>query len=606
MCGFTVLARRHGLRSEDQSALLACNAQMPYRGPDGQGTWTDRSVGIAHVRLSIIGVENGAQPIVSRDGGLVLVCNGEIYNHRELRGALESKGYKFATLSDSEVILHLYDEHGTEFVSYLDGMFAFVLYDAKHRKIIAGRDHAGKKPLYWSLLSDGIVFSSEVKAISNYFLDECNINFDVIGHVQNNRYSISKTETHIAGIHKVAPGCLLQTDLDDPEHPFHRKWYERKVEDRFTGTYDEAVDQTRQLLFNAVAKRLESEAPLALLLSAGIDSSAILCISKALGHDIRSFSAGYGAISHNDESGDAAALCKELGTPFEKVILSSQNLTTELKSILRILDEPNADPAIFPQWLLYKSIHARGYKVLLSGLGGDELFFGYPVHNRALLSAHRSVPSKVERIQKLLMQLVTSDNRGRGELLRFLFRRTLHSKSIFRRLVLGEVRELACQSNSMELEPASDSSLEHEIDRIYEQLIDIYMPNNGLFLSDKLAMAHSIEVRCPFVDRDIRSFVDTLPIRYKFPRRDAKGLLKDALRGIVPERVLNRKKSGFTPPSNYLQDIVENYRSIYFKERISTFAHLVTDQFCGECSKISSGDADNLGQNVSGALGAAE
>lgn len=145
MCGFTVLARCDGLRRDDRDALIACNAQMPYRGPDGQGIWTDHSVGFAHVRLSIIGLENGAQPIVSDEGDLVLVCNGEIYNHRTLRKSLESKGYKFKTLSDSEVILHLYREYRDDLINHLDGMFAFVLYDKKRTKNYRGKRSRGKE-----------------------------------------------------------------------------------------------------------------------------------------------------------------------------------------------------------------------------------------------------------------------------------------------------------------------------------------------------------------------------------------------------------------------------------------------------------------------------
>lgn len=586
MCGFTVVARCDGLRHDDRDALIACNAQMPYRGPDGQGLWTDHSVGFAHVRLSIIGLENGAQPIVSDEGDLVLVCNGEIYNHRTLRKSLESKGYKFKTLSDSEVILHLYREHRDDLINHIDGMFAFVLYDKKERKIIAARDHAGKKPIYWSLLSNGIVFSSEVKAIAKCFLRNLEIDFNLIQQVQENRYSISKAETYITGINKIAPGHLLVSNLDDPGRPIHRTWYRRTVEAGFDGSYDEAVAQTREILFNAVAKRLESEVPLGLLLSAGIDSAAILCISKALGHDLRSFSAGYAESSHADESDEAAALCAELGTPFEKVVLAAPDLMTELQHILAVLDEPNADPAIFPQWLLYKEIHARGYTVLLSGLGGDEVFFGYPPHNQGASGAPRSAHLKSERVKRLLTQLVTSKNPQRIELLRFLFRRALHSKSLFRRPILDEVRDRVGQIGHAGVELPDDNvdELGLDIDKVYRFLIDVYLPNNGLFLSDKLAMAHSIEVRCPFVDRSLRAFVDTLPANYKFPRGDAKGLLKDALRGIVPERVLNRKKTGFTPPSNYLQDVVEAYRPAFFQGRVSTFAHVVTDHFCAEHS----------------------
>lgn len=587
MCGFTVVLRRSGLTPDDASSLQACIDGMPYRGPDENGIWRDDHVGLGHVRLSIIGLSNGHQPLFSADESLVLVCNGEIYNHHELRARFQAEGAVFLTQSDSEVLIHAYRAWGDDFLQHVDGMFAFVLYDRQRGRLLCGRDHAGKKPLYYSETADSAVFSSEVKAVRR-FVERPGLNAEVIRQVQAQRYSISDVDTYVVGIHKVPPGHLARVGRD--EALAITPWYTCLPEPTFDGSYDEAVDRTRTLLYRAVERRLESEVPLALLLSAGIDSSAIACIAHRLGHPLKTFSAGFSDRSANDESFEARALADHLGLDFTRVEIDQSDFRRELPTILSFMDEPNGDPSQFAQWYLYKAVRANDYTVLLSGIGGDEIFYGYPPANQAALTA----PSqKGGRLRQLMAGLSGGSMRGRLELLHYLVTLSLYRRSLSGRAVLEEVSELAERQGRPRLAytDMENDRLPLAIDRHYSRLFRTYLPNNGYFLADKLGMAHSLEVRCPFADRDMRAFVATLPLAWKFPDGRAKGLLKDALRGIVPDAVLDRRKTGFTPPSIYVLEAVKAYRNRFFDARLTTLAQVATDYYCADLAAADTGTA---------------
>lgn len=580
MCGFTAFVKKSPITEQDIEKLQSAARGMKYRGPDEAGIWNDVHVCMSHVRLSIIGVNNGHQPIISEDGRFVLICNGEIYNYRELKEELRSLGHRFQTLSDSEVIIFAYVEYGMDFLRRIDGMFAFVLYDTLADTVISARDIAGKKPLYIAETEDGVVISSELKAIAENFLCDFAFDFEVIRQVQAQRYSITTDRTFLKGIRKVPPAnaviCCRGTIVD------RIAYFVRDVRPSFSGAYPDAVSKTRDLLVSAVRRRLEAEVPMGILLSAGIDSSAIACIARDAGYRITALSASYAHYKSTDESFDAERLANDIGLPFYRVTLDEDDFTGELEAISQVLDEPNSDPAIFPQWALYRAISKEGYKVLLSGIGGDEVFFGYPARNSDDVSRALRGSSKLNKIKRVIGSLLGLDDIASRELIAYLVRKVFHDRRMFKKTVLDFVLAEAAyeEGAGLMLDSLADRSLENAIDQTYSALLTSYLPNNGFFLADKLAMAHSIEVRCPFADRQLRNFIDTLSIDMKFPDRRAKGLLKDALRGIVPDYVLDRPKSGFTPPSGYIQDVVERYRPVFFSERLTTLGHVVTDMMC--------------------------
>lgn len=579
MCGFTAFFSHAGVTEQQLAALRACNADMPYRGPDEQGLWFDRRVGLGHVRLSIIGVANGHQPMFSADKSIILVCNGEIYNYRPVREVLIAEGAEFLTESDCEVIIHLYRKYGEAFVEHLDGMFAFCLYDSARGVFIVARDRAGKKPLYYSVLDDGVVFSSEHKVIRDHFVDRPRLDYEVLRQVQQNRYSVTETDTFVSQIHKLPGGAMGVLSAGKPLAI--RTFAERTVRSCYEGSYEAAVRRVRELLFAAVEKRLQAEVPLAILLSAGVDSSAIACVAKTLGRDVIALTAGYKDFSVNDESSDAGRLAREMGFDWRKVEIDAAAYEGALVDILAKMDEPDGDPAMFAQWFIYKAARELGLTVLLSGNGSDELFYGYSAYNTWSPAEHAQNRSRGAKVRGALARLIRMRPADAADFIAYMAGRMAARGSLFANPVLPEVAEAAKASGAAKFDfnDWREGPSEYHIDAAYRAHHKAFLPNNCYFLADKLAMAHSIEVRAPFADRELIDFVDSLPIEHKFPRHEPKGLLKDALRGVVPDYVLDRHKTGFTPPPRYVQQAVDSYRARFFEAPLHTLAQVATDYF---------------------------
>jgi asparagine synthase (glutamine-hydrolysing) len=582
MCGFTAFFSRTGIEERHLQALTRCNRDMRHRGPDEEDVWHDSRVALGHVRLSIIGVANGHQPIFNEDRTVVLVCNGEIYNYRVLRRRLEARGHRFATESDSEVIVHLYEEQGEALCDQLDGMFAFCLYDARSGNLLLARDRLGKKPLYYARTYDGIVFSSELEVIRTQFLRKAEPNLEVLRQTQQYSYPIDLEETWVTEIRRVPPACHLLVTQDTAELQC-RRYYQRRIDPSFSGSYREACAEVLRLLVAAVEKRLQSEVPVAVLLSAGIDSSAIAAIARTLRNDVHVISAGYAGHHHVDERAAARRLSQDLGLVWHDVELHEETFVNGLEPILARLDEPNGDVAMFAQWDLYRQARAHGFTVLLSGNGGDELFFGYPSHN--------AYATALEWLEAAKARYPTLSARHAVRLVvdQLLARLRGQEHYVLDRLVPQELPVMAeleaMVEQSSRFRPHLKRSDWHRLgfpnalDRVYHFLSGPWLANNCYFLADKLAMAHSIEVRSPFADRALMDFVDTLPLHMKFPDGKAKQLLKDSVRETLPPYVLDRTKTGFTPPTNFVRTAVANYTPKVFTEVPCTLAQLATDGF---------------------------
>jgi asparagine synthase (glutamine-hydrolysing) len=580
MCGLTVLFSYTTINNSDLGLLHACNKEMIYRGPDEQDVWHHQNIALAHVRLSIIGVSNGHQPLFNEDNSLALVCNGEIYNYVQLKTELSAKGHVFKTYTDAEVILHLYEEYGDRLCEKLEGMFAFALYDLKTGHLIVARDRAGKKPLYYANTRDGIVFSSELKIIKNYFLSEVKINYEVLRQTQQYSYSISPEETYIKGIYKV-PYASYTKLTSNTVQPHFIQYYRRNIQDTFTGTYEEACREVKRLLYRAVEKRLQSEVPVAVLLSAGIDSSAIACIASQMTDKVHVISAGYSGKHKVDERAEARKLSRERGFIWDELELNEDDFSANLNSMLSKIDEPNGDVAMFAQWEIYKHAGNKGFKVLLSGNGGDELFYGYPSHNQyaqglqwlknkagyfPIAEKRDAVKLWVQQILKWIM------NREPYMLDKINLNMDYPVMKDFKNYL--DTNHIPIYRSDWHKE-----NFNHEIDKVYHFLHYAWLTNNCYFLADKLAMAHSVEVRCPFADLDLINFVDSLPLGIKFKDGKPKQLLKDSLKDVLPEYVLSRSKSGFTPPYTFVEKMINGYEKKHFSEAPVTFAQLVTDYF---------------------------
>lgn len=576
MCGITSFFSFTNISKQNISSLQKCNLEMLYRGPDENDIWHNEKVALAHVRLSIIGVSNGHQPLFNEQKDLTLICNGEIYNYFELKEELENKGHTFSTQSDCEVIIHLYEEYGDQLNDKLDGMYAYCLYDSKKEKFLVARDRVGKKPLYYAILNDGIVFSSELKVIKNQFISSPEINFEILRQTQKYTYSISSEDTYIQQIKKIPAGCYGVLDAENGIKI--NKYCRETISPNSAINYNSACENIRALFLNAVKKRLHSEVPIAVLLSAGVDSSAIACAVKELGHEVHVLSAGYKGKHSVDERHEAKKLSDEKGFIWHEIELDAEEFEKSSNEIYSILDEPNGDVAMFAQYALYKKAKELGFTVLLSGNGGDELFYGYHAHNvyaeelNYLKDLNSLFPiSSKKAIAKLLLEIPTIYKK----------RKSLNIHHTFP--VYKSLQELALKLHiPFEREDWHRINTPYYIDKVYHFLKKAWLTNNCYFLADKLAMAHSIEVRCPFADRELINYVNTLTIENKFPKHLPKQLLKDALKDLLPDYVINRQKTGFTPPFEFINKMVNNYKPVFFEERPTHFSQLITDHFASK------------------------
>lgn len=584
MCGFTAFFSFTTINNVIVDKLSRCNNDMIYRGPNEQDIWNDDKVALGHVRLSIIGLDNGHQPLFSEDKSLVLICNGEIYNYKTLKTDLESKGHVFSTLTDCEVILHMYEEYGETLNSKLDGMFAYCLYDIKNQKLVVGRDIAGMKPLYYSVLPEGLVISSELKVINTYFPLENTLNFENLRQVQKYTYSISASNTYIESIKKIPSGSFAT--ISQRSGLKIVRYHERNFKTTFDGDYHEACKEVKRLLFNAVEKRLMSEVPIGILLSAGIDSSAIAGITRQFSENVSVISAGYKGVFRVDERREAKRFSDDMGLIWNDIELDSNDFKNSLSDIFNHLDEPNGDVAMFAQWAIYQKASKMGFKVLLSGNGSDELFYGYKQHNFYAEGMNWidnnylndiSIGKKAILKEKLTQMLKVFDNSKN----RFLKKSKRNSQFP----VYKELTKLAFEQwLPLERTDWQRIKVEYYIDKIYYFLHYAWLTNNCYFLADKLAMAHSIEVRSPFADKELISFIDTLPLDFKYPNQQPKKLLKDSLKTILPDYVLNRYKTGFEPPYSFVKEITDNHNPLFFNEKPTTFAQLATDYFASSLS----------------------
>lgn len=573
MCGINGLYSYKNVTQDNIEVIHEMNKEMIYRGPDEQDVWHDKKVALGHVRLSIIALDNGRQPILNEDKSLILVCNGEIYNHKILRKDLEIQGHTFSTNSDCEVLLHLYEEYGTEFFNLLNGMYAFAIYDIKNQKVILGRDRQGKKPLYYSNTPNGLVFSSELKAIKEKWLDKIIINHNVINQTIERSFSLSKTDTYLKGIHKVQPGHYLtisKTQITEKE------FWRRTINTSFKGSYSDAKKRVLSNLEEAVKLRLESEVPMAVLLSGGIDSSAIAHFAKKHKSDIKALTIGYEGRPDCDESNLAAQFAKEKSIELTRIELDFNDFKEYLNEFLPVLDEPNGDIATFAQWGLYKKAKELGYKVLLSGNGGDELFFGYTCYNRAAV--------KLKELEKFTSKTLPIS--GYKDFAKLLLA-PIQLIKIFRNLVPARDiytyfnNKINYKNDGPNITPSTwfDSNLSHE-DSVYDFVFNIWLTNNCFQLSDKLGMGNSLEIRCPFADNNLVDFVHTLPLNYRFTNHIPKRLLKDSLENILPDFILKQPKRGFHSPSKYISDLLP--KEIKRKNRNHPYADYISQLMTGQ------------------------
>ncbi|WP_020601233.1 asparagine synthase (glutamine-hydrolyzing) [Spirosoma panaciterrae] len=589
MCGISAVYRYESLLDADILKMTAMNQEMYYRGPDDEGVWNDTHCAMAQVRLSIIGLTKGKQPLFNEDKTLVLICNGEIYNYLEIRNNLLSKGHVFSSDSDSETILHLYEEYGTDCLKHLRGMFAFCLWDSQKQQLFVARDRIGEKLLYYAHVPGGVVCSSELKAILKNYIHQPQVLLEQLAAPIRYTAPTSKSDTYIDQIKRIEPGQYLIINKTGIQK--HRYW-KRDHTDRFMGGLAEAKEETLRLMRESVDMCLRSDVPVAVMLSGGIDSSAIAALAKEKGREVHTITAGYKGNHSVDEREVAKRFAKEQGFIYHEVELDESDFKNCFNEFTEHIDEPITDSAALAQWALYKKVKSLGFKVLLGGMGGDELFYGYPYWNKLAesLRLHRQhqalFPWKGYNKKKKYLEFILknwkyilyaghplkiadssicywmhADYKKFADKAYFLYGDQNHSFS--------DVNLYQAFGNT---EPGK------EIDIVYDFSFDNIMTMAYLYLADREGMGNSIEIRSPLLDYKLVEFVSSLPVEIKYNSDNPKYFLKEVLRGIVPDYILDAPKKGFTPPNDFIKEVVNSYQYKSIKSDYKFYNSILADR----------------------------
>lgn len=554
-------------------------AALAHRGPDDEGVHVDyeNRVCLGHRRLSVIDLSSGAQPLWNEDRTLAVVYNGEIYNHRELRKTLEAAGHVFHTdHADTEVLVHGYEEWGPDMVQRLNGMWAFALYDTVRRSIFLSRDRFGKKPLYYTVTRDAFVFASELHALLLH--QEAPRELDRLSLKKYFAYGfIPAPGTPYQGIHKLPAGHNMVFDLRARKLNVWAYWdFVIEPFDRIPSNPDSVWgEQLRHLFFEAVKRRLESDVPLGVFLSGGIDSSAV---AMAAAHykdpkDIKTFSIGFDEPSF-DETAYAEAAAEYLGTHHHHKGLSLAEAKKLVPDILLRLDEPVADGSLIPTYLLSRFTRSA-VTVALSGDGGDELFAGYDPFKALRLAVFFDtlVPGAIRSGLRSLADLLPVSQKNMS--LDFKIKRTLRGLSYDRPywnpvwlspLEPREIDELFQERT--DIEELYSEALTYWgrfpgmgiVDKTLYFYTKMYMQDDILPKVDRASMMVSLEVRSPFLDAELVDFVRRIPWRWKLRGGRTKFLLKQALTDRLPPEILNRPKKGFgIPLTRWLRETSMNW-----------------------------------------------
>lgn len=582
MCGIHGVINLNGAPA-DASLMPIMGAVTSHRGPDDEGYHQDGPCLIGMRRLSIIDLSGGHQPISNQDGTLWVVCNGEIYNFRELRNELKGAGHVFKTASDSEVVLHAYAQWGDDFVLRLNGMFAFALWDAKRRRLLVARDRLGIKPLYWH--SDGrrLAFSTEAKAIVALPGFSARIDQTAL-HTYLNLGYVAAPRSMFEGISKLPPASMLIVQEGKVEQ--RRYWrIPPGIDDSLSD--QDWIARVREKLFEAVHAQMVSDVPIGAFLSGGIDSSAVVaCMARHSEQPIKTYSIGFeggAADSFYNELPYAKRVSQLFGTDHHEIVVRP-DVVGLMPKLLWHMDEPVADTAFVTTYLV-SEFARRDVKVILSGVGGDELFGGYRRYlGNHYLSRFDGLPAWLKWSARKMGALLPADRHsGLLNTMRlakgFLASSELSFEDRYR-AYMQVIRSDVCAKllralPSHTVDPIGDAFASSPgvdpLNRMFAVDAETQLPDDLLMLTDKMSMATSLECRVPLLDHELVELAASMPEASKIRGGELKHVLKKSLEGILPPDILYRKKRGFgTPMGAWLRgDLSGLLRSTLSRESIA-------------------------------------
>jgi asparagine synthase (glutamine-hydrolysing) len=532
------------------------NATLVHRGPDDEGLFHRGPVALAARRLSIIDLAHGHQPIANEDGSVTVVQNGEIYNFRELKRELEGSGHRFATDCDTEVLVHLYEEHGEAFVERLRGMFAIALWDDREQRLLLARDRFGIKPLYYRHVDGTLSFASELKAM----LEQPGFSREIDPRAMSAYLafnSIPAPLTIFAEARKLPPGYLLSWREGEVEQRRYARPRPAVAEGVRSESADELAEELREVLRDSIRAHLVADVPVGVLLSGGVDSGGLTALAAAESRDpVKTFSIGFEEAGF-DELSRARLVVERYGTDHHELVLRPDAVEL-LPKLVSSFDEPFGDSSALPTYLV-SELAAGEVKVALSGEGGDELFGGYYTYVADLLAP------RVGRLAALASPLIErlpsrTDRVGldykakrfaRAAAIPDPLMRHLGWKEIFsagRRQELLGSRNPGWDPFDLYRERYAETAGADQLARMQDVDLGIYLVDDLLVKTDRLSMAHSLELRVPFLDSRVAEFASALPRALKVRGSAKKRLLRQALAPLLPKEIVHGRKQGFSIP----------------------------------------------------------
>lgn len=549
MCGITGVMYFED-REPSPELLKSMTDCIVHRGPDDIGFWSDNRIGLGFRRLSIIDLKEGHQPLANEDDTVWIAFNGEIYNYKYLRDSLQSKGHQFKTHTDTEVIVHLYEEYGEACVEKLRGMFGFVIWDRRKRLLFGARDHFGIKPFYYYHDGSRFLFGSEIKSLLAAGVER-SIHRESLLNYLTFQY-VPEPDTMFDGIRKLPPGHTVTVTYDG-QMSIRQYWDPMLApEER---SFEDCVEQIRSTLQDSVIHHMQSDVERGCFLSSGIDSTAIATLMRSI-EPIRTFSVGFEGA--NNETVIARQTANAIDTEhYDKIITEADYFATLPKAVWH-QDEPVADPSAIA--LYHVAQLAREHvTVVLSGEGADELFGGYRIYNEPnSLAPIERLPHGVKRMLHALARVLPEGFKGRNYLLRGttpLEQRFLGNAKIFTEEMKADIvrtdRELLrSYRNPLEVAKVFYDRSKHldPVSRMQYIDMNLWLPGDILMKADKMTMAHSLELRVPFLDVELYEVARRIPAKYRIAQGTTKYVFRKAMEGIIPDFILNRPKLGFPVP----------------------------------------------------------
>jgi len=557
MCGIAGIVAFADAAAPQPDQLQAMCDAMLHRGPNEEGTSINGGVGLGMRRLSIIDILGGSQPIFNEDKTILCVFNGEIYNYRELRQKLEGRDHIFNTNSDTEVIVHAYEEYGDDFPVHLNGMFAIALHDTQSKRVVLIRDHLGIKPLYYTCQNQHLVFGSEIKVLLASGLLQKELDVDSLGQFLAWEY-VPAPNTLLKNVKKLEAGYLLSIDIER-QNVSHKQYWDIPQAEEITLTDDEWLERVDHLLKTCVTRQLVSDVPLGAFLSGGVDSSLI---AAAMG-SAKTFSIGFDDPSYNELQW-ARTVAKHLGVSHTDEILSPDILAL-FDHLLHFMDDLIADFSIFPTYLV-SALAKKHVTVSLSGDGGDELFGGYETYIAQMRAAQYSLipPIMRKRIIEPLLRSIKPRAAKKGLINKA--RRFVEGAGqpdnlghCRWRIFAGQLQQAALFTQEAAAQLATP--VDAHISRLFAQAVDrdplaqclyvdtkSYLCDNILTKVDRMSMAVSLETRVPYLDPELVSLAFSLPTRLKVSGNTTKVLLKKVAAKHIPPQCVYRPKEGFSIP----------------------------------------------------------